>query len=328
MSSALHIVFSADRRVLPGLHVAAYSVLSHRARDGRVVRFHVLSEALTHEDEVLLEGTLRAAGRPYELGVQRLTPGTFNGFPSMQGSWANYLRLLAPEVINANRFVYLDVDILCNLDVAELVALDLADCCAAFVPETTIRAAPDRSVSGRLPAGVDGPYLNSGVMVADKRLWLERKVTQRCLQFLQSGPADCLDQSALNYVLWRGWKPLEHRFNFITNRRSNWPAFKNNALQGKIVHLLDNPKPWDLLCEFLHPQYYLWRSVLDKTAMQGFRSWHDTPSRKVPRTRKAWFGYKKAAKDRVLLAGYSRGWLNRIKGVPRQDGMMLGTTVL
>ena len=83
-----------------------------------------------------------------------------------------------------------------------------------------------------------------------------------------------------------------------------------------MVHYLDYPKPWDFLGEFVHPQYRLWRSVLDKTAMRGFRSWHATPSRKFPKTRKAWAGYKKSLKDRLLFAGYSSGWISKVKGVP------------
>jgi hypothetical protein len=67
--------------------------------------------------------------------------------------------------------------------------------------------------------------------------------------------------------------------------------------------------------EVLHPQYRRWRQVLEKTAMKQFRSWHDTPARKFPKTRKAWLGYKKVAKDRLLFAGFRRGWLKNVKGV-------------
>jgi hypothetical protein len=50
--------------------------------------------------------------------------------------------------------------------------------------------------------------------------------------------------------------------------------------------------------------------------MKGFRSWHATACRKFPKNRKAWTGYKKALKDRMLFTGYTRGWLKRVKGVP------------
>jgi hypothetical protein len=55
----------------------------------------------------------------------------------------------------------------------------------------------------------------------------------------------------------------------------------------------------------VYPQYRLWSSVLDKTAVNGSRSWHAT-SRKFPKTRKAWSGYKRG----------SCGWHKKIKGMP------------
>jgi lipopolysaccharide biosynthesis glycosyltransferase len=154
-------------------------------------------------------------------------------------------------------------------------------------------------------------------MVVDRRRWLERRVTERCFEFLQGGPASIYDQSALNYALWNDWQLLDTRFNFISNWRKNWPCLLDKSrLNGKLLHILENPKTWSLFAEVIHPQYGLWREVLERTAMKDFRSWHNTPSRQFPRTREAWIGYKKAFKDRLLFAGYSRGWLKKVKGVP------------
>jgi len=127
----------------------------------------------------------------------------------------------------------------------------------------------------------------------------------------------------LNYVLHRKAFILDAKFNCIANARKNWPALNRPWGQTcRLIHFLDYPKPWDLFGEFVHPQYRLWRSVLDKTEMKPFRSWHATPSRKFPKTRKAWVGYKKAIKDRLLFSGYSHGWLKKVKGVARDSDSM------
>jgi len=315
MNNLLHIVFCADRRVLAGLHVAAYSVLaSHQGKDATVC-FHLFVDGLTAADIALLHETLQAAGPPFRLEQHRIDTRAFARFPNMRGSWGTYFRLLAPEMLTVDRFTYLDVDIVCGLDVADFLSLDLGSHPAGFLAETTIQAGADHSLKARLPAGTDGPYFNAGVMVVDCPRWREQQVTERCFEFLQTGPAKLWDQTALNYVLRDNWQPLERRFNCIANWRSNWPAFKAGEYGGKIVHFLDHPKPWDLLGELLHPQYALWRSVLDRTKMRGFRSWQAGPGRKFPATKSAWKSYKKVAKDRLLFSGYSRGWFNRIKGV-------------
>jgi hypothetical protein len=103
----------------------------------------------------------------------------------------------------------------------------------------------------------------------------------------------------------------------MANMRKNWPALTRSYGQiEKLIHFLDYPKPWDWLGEWVHPQYRLWRSALDRTAMKGFRSWQPTAARRFPRTSAAWTGYKKALKDRILFAGYRSGRLRKVKGVP------------
>jgi lipopolysaccharide biosynthesis glycosyltransferase len=316
MSEPIHIAFCADRRVLPGLHVAANSVVANHHDSDSLIHLHVFSDDLTSADVALLNETLHGTGRNYSLEMHPVLTSQFSRFPSMSGSWGAYFRLLVPQMLPAERIIYVDVDTVCHLDVCDFMALDLGNHPAGFVAETTIRATPDRSLAERLPRDGDKPYLNSGVMVVNRKLWLERQVTERCMDFLQRGEPSYWDQSALNYVLIDDWQPLDTRFNFISNWRKNWPCLCDESqLKGKLIHFLDNPKPWDFLGECVHPQYRLWREVLDKTAMKDFRSWQATPTRKFPKTRKDWSGYKKSLKDRLLFAGYSRGWLKNIKGV-------------
>jgi lipopolysaccharide biosynthesis glycosyltransferase len=317
MSDPVHIVFCADRRVLPGLHVAAYSVVANHQDSGSLVHVHVFSNDLTSADVALLDETLRGSGKTYSLEIHTVSESHFSRFPSMSGSWGNYFRLLVPQMLPVERIIYVDVDTVCHLDVSDLFGLDLGGHPAGFVAETTIRDTPDRPLAERMPNDGDKPYLNSGVMIVNRKLWLERRVTERCMEFLQNATVLRHEQSALNYVLLGDWQQLDVRFNYITNWRKNWPFLCDESkLDGKLIHFLDNPKPWNFLGECVTPQYSLWRSVLDKTAMKHFRSWHATPSRKFPKTRKAWTGYKKAFKDRLLFAGYSRGWLKKVKGVP------------
>ncbi len=116
---------------------------------------------------------------------------------------------------------------------------------------------------------------------------------------------------------------LDVRFNCIANMRKEWPALRCSGGQiGRLVHFVDYPKPWNFFGEFVNPYYKMWRDVLDKTAIKNFRSWQDTPARKLPTTLKAWGSYKKAFKDRCLFMGYQRGWLKHVKGVPRESGGM------
>lgn len=316
MSCPIHIVFTPDRRFLPGLHVTAYSVLVSCQSPKHPVHFHIFTASLTAADVALLETTLRGAKRPFVLEVHPIQTKVFAGFPAMLGSLAIYYRLVVPELLEVDRFIYVDIDTLCDVDLGELMGQDLGGAPAGLVAEAPLATAVDRFVAAQLGNSPVEPYFNAGVILVNVSEWRRQQIAEQCLKYIATHHPAFHDQAALNFVLHRKAVALDARFNCIANMRKNWPALRQPWGQiGRLIHFLDSPKPWDFLGEFVHPQYQIWRSVLDRTAMKGFRSWHNTPARKYPKTRNAWGGYQKFMKDRILFAGYSRGWLKRLKGV-------------
>jgi lipopolysaccharide biosynthesis glycosyltransferase len=250
------------------------------------------------------------------LELQKVQTDIFANFPAMLGSLVIYYRLVVPELLRLDRFIYVDIDTLCDMDLGKLAELDMGNSPAGLVPEAPLAKAVDRFVAKQLGDSPVEPYFNAGVILVNVAEWRRQKIAEQALNYIAAHRPAFHDQAALNYVLHRKAFTLDARFNCIANMRKNWPALRQPWGQiGRLIHFLDYPKPWDLFGEFVHPQYRLWRSVLEKTAMKYFRSWHATPSRKFPKTRKAWNGYKKALKDRLLFAGYSSGWLKKVKGV-------------
>jgi lipopolysaccharide biosynthesis glycosyltransferase len=313
----MNIVFCADRNVLPGLHVAAYSLLDRISLTGEPTRFFVFSDKLDETDLAVLQQTLATLNKPFAMELRRVDAAVFTGFPALNGSWSTYYRLAVPRVLDVERFLYVDADTLCAVDVAELNHVELGQSPAGLVPEATLAGAADRLVAAQLGNSPQSPYFNAGVILVNVNEWRQQQVSERAVAYLTKQHPTFWDQSALNVVLHGNAMVLEERFNCIANMRRHWPALAQaSGMANKLIHFLDYPKPWDFLGEFVHPQYQLWRSVLDQTALKGFRSWHNTPTRKFPKTCKAWSGYKKGLKDRMLFAGYRSGWLRSVKGVP------------
>lgn len=313
----MNIVFCCDRGVLPGLHVAAYSLLERMNPDLSPTRFAVFSEALNEADMILLRQTLNAAGKPFTLELRRVEPSGFAGFPALHGSRATYYRLHAARSMEVERFLYVDADTVCDVDVSELQSVDMGIAPAGWVPEAPLAFAVDRGVAEQLGNRPDEFYYNAGVMLVNTAEWRRQQVSEKAMDYIARHRPAFHDQSALNCVLRSRALALDARFNCMSNMRKNWPALKQPYGKiGRLVHFLDYPKPWDFLGEWLHPQYHLWRTVLDQTGIKGFRSWQDSPARKFPRNQQAQTGYKKAVKDRLLFAAYSRGWLKQVKGVP------------
>ncbi len=313
----MNIVFCVDRGVLPGLHVAAFSLLERMSPAVTRTCFTIFSDVLDETDMALLRQTLAGVGRPFVLELRRLDPASVAGFPPLNGSLAAYYRLLAAQVMEVERFLYVDADTLCDVDVSGLQSLDMGNAPAGWVPEAPLAGAVDRKLAEQLGNSETEPYFNSGVILVQVAEWRRQQVSEKAMEYVAKYQPTFHDQSALNSVLHRNSLVLDEKFNCLTNMRKNWPALlPADGRIGKLIHFLDSPKPWNFLGEYVHPQYHLWRAVLNRTALKDFRSWHHTPARKFPKTGKAWAGYKKVAKDRLLFAGYARGWLKKVKGVP------------
>jgi len=311
----MNIVFCVDPSVLPGLHVAAYSLLERMHPAADQTRFTIFSETLDDSDMALLQQTLGVLTKRFKLELRRVDGSGFAKFPPLNDSWATYYRLFAARICESERLLYLDADTLCDVDVSELNSLDMRDTPVAWVPEAPLSRAVDRNVAEYLGNSEAESYFNAGVMLMNVAEWRRQKISERAMEYIAAHRPAFHDQSALNFVLHRN--ALDEKYNCMSNMRKNWPAVQRPyGSIGRLVHFLDYPKPWDFLGEWVHPQYRLWHSVLNQTAMRHFQSWRPTASRRLPKTRKAWIGYKKALKDRILFAGYRHGWLRRVKGVP------------
>jgi lipopolysaccharide biosynthesis glycosyltransferase len=312
----MNIVFCADRNVLQGLHVAAYSVLNHINPDSGETRISILSDDLDDVDMKRLHDTLSATKNEFSLVSHRVEASRFAEYPRLNGSVATYYRLAAAHILDVDRFLYLDVDTLCDLDVSVLFGLDMKDSPAAMVTEAPLSTSVDRHVAQVLGNSHDAPYFNAGVILVNVEAWRREMITERAMEYLTKHPAHFWDQSALNVVLHGKVLPLEERYNTIANMRKNWPLLTGPyGSNERLIHFVDYPKPWGFLCEFLHPHCRLWKSVLRKTELKDSRSWNDSPSRVIPTTSKQYNQYVKAIKDSLLFSCYQHGFNYLVKGV-------------
>jgi lipopolysaccharide biosynthesis glycosyltransferase len=319
MSTPMDMVFCADRRVLPGLHVAMYSLLENIGTTVSETRFHLFNGDFLETDLAQLRQTLSAAGKKFTLELCRVDANLFANFPPLNGSQATYYRLMAPETLPVDRFLYVDADTLCETDVSALTAFDFGGAPAALVPEAPLAGAVDRFVAEQLGNSAAAFYFNCGVMLVNVPAWRQQRVTERAMEYIAKFRPPFHDQSAVNAVLHGQLATLPEKFNCIANLRKHWPALRSDQKPlDRLVHFLDYPKPWDFLGEFVNPHYRLWRAVLEKTALRNFRSWQNMPARKFPNTPQALAGYKKSFKDRLLFTGYAHGWLKNVKGIPAE----------
>jgi len=309
-----HIVFSADKRMLGGLHVAALSILQSYDPD-RDVTFHLFSEGLNDADIELLRETLNRSGRDFELKTEAVDESLFAGFPTLQDSLATYFRLVAPLVLDVNRFLYCDVDTLCQVDLSPLLELELSGCPIALTPEADIHASPDPNVALELGESASGFYYNAGVMVVDSKQWKSEGLTDRCLEYVAESQPTYHDQSALNFILHGRIQSLPSQYNCRTKVRRTWAEqLSSDNGNGYLLHFVDFPKPWSPGGRWVHPWGKLWWQYYRNTELcRNGHAPNDGRMMRVMMNNRQ--GYVQMLKDKLLFCLLQGGLIRRVKGV-------------
>ena len=297
----MNIVFCSDRAMLPALHVAAMQVLKYITGKPE---FSILSEDLADSDLALLRRTLDSVGKPFGLALIQVSSKPFANFPRLTGSLAAYFRLLIPDLIEAEKCLYLDCDTFCQVDLAPLFDLDLGPCPVGMCAESSINGNADLRVARELGSRASGHYFNSGVMLLANPLWKKEQIAHLCLEYVSKQKPDYHEQSAINFVLHGRIAVLPTNYNCYTNVRANWPGLKfpMNGL-GQFLHFVDFPKPWSRFGGWVHPFGKLWWQAYRQTAHSqtgnkviSFMKWN-------AKTRE---GYKKSQKDKILFYLYEK----------------------
>jgi lipopolysaccharide biosynthesis glycosyltransferase len=188
------------------------------------------------------------------------------------GQWSSimYLKLFIPQVLpaNAERCLFLDVDMVINADISPLYNIDLED--------NVLGAAEDIpdciAYKPRLSLLPDNLYINSGVMVYDLNLWREMEQERPIFDFTHSVTSKIQNEQDVIAMYFKDKiKCLPIRWNMTTFyfRRSPkifekyLPQLKEARQQPSIIHFACPIKPWFRDCN--HPFGFLYRRYLRLT---------------------------------------------------------------
>ena len=195
-----------------------------------------------------------------------------HGFPL-----ATAYNLIAPKYLlkEFDHAIYMDADIVILDDLSEVWSQVLT---------TPLSAVLDAHIGfigfpsmwrpwRELGADPKAPYLNTGLMNIDLKLWREQEITEKCLDLLASYELPCVDQDALNLVLNGNFDHLHPRYNMMpyhlmkklrTVDLLEDPKEIDEAIESPAMihfHRSFLGKPWVRGCT--HPARKLWTSLAD-----------------------------------------------------------------
>lgn len=156
-------------------------------------------------------------------------------------------RLLLPKLVNVDKIIFLDCDLVVNSSLSELWDIDLGENYVAAVEDPN-----SVKYSKRYKLKNPHEFFNAGVLVINCKKWLEEDIPDRSVKIAMDNVGNelCCDQTILNILFEGQVKFLDLRWNVQYSPFNVWPGYKNlkkykMAIKNPaIIHFTGDFKPW------------------------------------------------------------------------------------
>lgn len=202
LSEEISISFVISDNFSQHLATVIASILANANPDDKFV-FHVLAKMLSEENRTRLLQMENARSR---LAFHIIDASAFETFPLPieHVSQEMYYRYLLPNLlVDEQRTIYMDVDILVRDSLKPLWEMDLGDCFAAAISDMKEDTPDFRKHKTQIGMNPDSKYFNSGVILMDLERLRGIDFTSRCMDETAKyiDLLDWPDQDIINHVL-------------------------------------------------------------------------------------------------------------------------------
>jgi lipopolysaccharide biosynthesis glycosyltransferase len=266
----MNIAFNINKLALVGLGVTLNSLLKN-CSDPKKLKFYILCADLKSSDKKNISNLLFRFGISNEVFIDFNVKEHFGSFRSLQGDLTNYGRLLLQDYILEDSVLYLDADLVIEVDVLSLDGFDFQGKAIAAKNAGVMRNALDNSfLCNEIGLDPDISVFNSGILLFNLKVWREKDIKRQCLNFGESYSDKLIshDQTVLNALFAGNFASLPEQFN------TPWYANMNRPINKKaILHFVGSPKPWDIFGRYFHKGFPVWYSYLDAEWKKKYYKW-------------------------------------------------------
>lgn len=233
------IVLIADQAYTEQLTVTMKSIMYHN----KSVDFYIINQGIMPDWFRKMRRIVRNLGGelyniPFDIGLISAEWRTQNHISPIA-----YAKYFIPRLIDRERVLYLDTDVIVNGSLTSFFLTDLKGFPVAAVRD------------------VDGSF-NTGVMLIDNLQWKDLSVSDKCLELSEGEKSEHWelehfngDQTILNSVFQDNWLELDKRFNVqvghdIVAFYSNWQEHFHLDDSPLIIHYITYRKPWNSLTSY------------------------------------------------------------------------------
>lgn len=271
--NSVNLVFVCDRNVEVGLHTTLYSLLEKSS-----FKQHNIFVITTNKNGISID-TLKKTLNPFLtkciFNLLNFDESIFNNYRGLHGNNFVYTKLVLSDLINVEKILFLDIDIIVNLDIALLKPyfkyLDKYPIIAN--KECTKGKSLEKNLYLNKLNQQDESYYNTGVMLANLNIWRKKNYVKKFLNFAEKNFSDLktADQTVINATLRNNdIYNLPEKYNYRVKYNI---VEKEYTEKEAILHFYGRPKHWDLFAEFIHPQFKIFKNILDKTYFKRYKSY-------------------------------------------------------
>jgi len=260
----MNVAFCINRLALAGFGPTLTSLIRNCSKTEELSIWILCTDFLISDqnsiNELLTEENFKGKHTYIEFDAKK----EFGKFSSLHGDWTTYGRLLLPDLLSEESSVlYLDADLIVELDVLSLKDFDFENKGLAAVSGSTLKYALDHPfLINRLDLSLESKYFNCGILLFNLDMWRKENYKKQCLDIADKYPQELVshDQTLLNAVFNSNFSLLPSHFN------CPWSAdkFRPAVAEKMIMHYIGSPKPWDLAGKFMHSGYATWKEYLTK----------------------------------------------------------------
>lgn len=261
-----------DKFVMPTL-VCLTSVFENNKRHSFVV--YIVTAGISKQNEEKIHRL--SATYNHTILITRIDTARFTGLRA-RGRLvvATYYRFILPEIIDGDKVLYLDGDIIVTSDLGELWTINLDGHACAIVED---QKCSDIKLFNRLY--LQSVYFNAGVMLVNLDYWRQHNITKELFTYASENNKLLVlqDQDALNVVLSGHIIYINYTYNFQNgwygNTKTNTAHFSKwgelNRIKNSpvIIHYNNLEKPWYVECT--HPLKNVWKQYGELHDFIGYR---------------------------------------------------------
>jgi len=273
------IACAGDHNFVTPLFVMLYSLLSNLDHNREISIFILTNTPKCFSENIMMKPLQREGA---EINVVDIDDRQFAEMKVSKGhiTRAAYYRLLLPELLpqEVSEIIYLDSDLIVNVDIGGLWDLDIEQNHILAVQEQghlcqVLSADGGLLMYKELGLAPDAKQFNSGVMLINLDKWREDNIFHKVVECLEEHKelVRWWDQDGLNAVLVGSWGEVDHRWNLLTQMFFN-PSWDDGPVKDReiyeelmkhpyIIHFNTPSKPWQQ--ENKHPYKYLYLSYLN-----------------------------------------------------------------